>query len=637
MVAELAAVRVQAPHFGDSAYVWTNVIGVILAALAGGAWWGGRIAARQCTPDAGWLLVCAGILLGCAPFVAGPLGSWLLPAQLPLDAAMPAMVRGSFAATILLFGLPMVLLGALSPVLVAQRVALGVPIGPAAGGVAAAGTVGSLAGTFAATHWLVPTFGCRATLAIAGGCLLLAAVPFFSGRGRAVAACVWIACCPTALAHRGPLRDVLPGRELLAERESCYQYLQVVREPLAPTGSRTMLVINEGLDSYHSVAVEGSVFTAGAYYDWQAIAPLLLPPELRRAGCRVLSIGDAAGSLRSVYAAVHPGIVVDAVDLDPACMELGDVWFRSEKPAGDRFAIDGRAAVRLGDRRWQVVHVDAYAHQVYVPAHLASVEFFRLVFEHLEAGGVIACNVGALRADDPVLRAIGSTMGSVFGHSFALQVPASRNFVLVARRGTAPEFERLRTGLETTPPAGLSAEDARHWRGVVEIAADRLRWHDVSSGGVVLTDDRPVLDELLLEGYVAASRVSGLVPCAGTTEPAGAEIAAYAARHRGDWPAVIEAVAASREATCYLRELAGDARWSLRQLRDAAAEYGDAVSRAPDEATRQRLLGKAAQLAVDEEPEIVAGQVARRNLWIAAGSSLAALALLAWLGARRDA
>ena len=37
MAAELTAVRLLAPHFGDSAYVWTNVIGVILAAMALGA------------------------------------------------------------------------------------------------------------------------------------------------------------------------------------------------------------------------------------------------------------------------------------------------------------------------------------------------------------------------------------------------------------------------------------------------------------------------------------------------------------------------------------------------------------------------------------------------------------------------
>ena len=70
--AELTAVRIQAPHFGDSAYVWTNVIGVILAALALGAYLGGRLAGR--TDAAQWLvrlLGAAGVLVVAAALLAG--------------------------------------------------------------------------------------------------------------------------------------------------------------------------------------------------------------------------------------------------------------------------------------------------------------------------------------------------------------------------------------------------------------------------------------------------------------------------------------------------------------------------------------------------------------------------------------
>ena len=54
----------------------------------------------------------------------------------------------------------------------------------------------------------------------------------------------------------------------------------------------------------------------------------------------------------------------------------------------------------------RVVTVDGvdFRHQVYVPAHLASREFFAAVHERLEPGGVLACNNGALRPDDPVLQ-----------------------------------------------------------------------------------------------------------------------------------------------------------------------------------------------------------------------------------------
>jgi spermidine synthase len=619
MAAELTAVRVQAPHFGDSAYVWTNVIGVILAALAVGAWLGGRLSGRE---SAGiWLvglLATAGGLLGLAPFVAGPLGDWLLPGELPLDAAMPAIVRGSLVATIVLFAPPLLLLGAATPMLVTRLAAQGVPVGKAAGGVSAAGTLGSLAGTFAATHWLVPAFGCRVSMALAGGVLLLAAALVAAPRARAAAGVLMLLVVASTFGHRGPLREALPGRELLAERETRYQFLQVVRETTESGRSRTLLVINEGLDSFHSVAIEGSSFTDGAYYDWHALVPHLAAGAGRTRELRALSIGDAAGSLRAVFAAVHPGLQVDAVDIDPTTMELGDLHFRNDKASGARYAVDGRVFVEQSKQRWHTIHVDAYAHQAYVPAHLASREFFACCRERLEDGGVLACNVGGLHADDPVLRAIGTTVASVFGHARAIQVPRTRNFLIVARRGSVPGPAELPSAL--VGEERLTAADAEHWLGILQSARDPQRWHDVGSGGELLVDDRPVLDELLHGSYLLQRDSGSATACAGRSEPSAAEILAHAAAQRQDWHAVLLAVGSSHTPTAYLRELAGDARWWLRELHGASAEYDAALSLAEEPLVRERLAGKVAQLTADRRPQQRAEAVAERNGWLVAVS-----------------
>lgn len=623
MAAELTAVRIQAPHFGDSAYVWTNVIGVILAALAGGAWLGGRLSGREDAPQ--WLvrlLGAAGILLAAAAFLAGPLGTWLLPPNLPLDAAMPAIVRGSLVATTLLFAPPMLLLGAISPMLVTRLACGGIGVGPAAGAISAAGTLGSLGGTFAATHWLVPTFGCRVAMVLAGVCLFGAAL-LVAKKQRALGAVGMLLLAASSMLHQGPLRPALAGRQLLAERETRYQFLQVLQEPKESGGNRTLLVINEGLDSFHSVAVDESSFTDGAYYDWHALAPLLVAPgepatsQRRATPLRALSIGDAAGTLRTVYAGVHPGLHVDAVDLDPTCMELGDEFFRGEKATGGRFAMDGRVFLHLAAQTWDVIHVDAYAHQVYVPAHLSSREFFVQARSHLAPNGILACNVGALHAEDPVLRAIGTTIADVFGHAMAMQVPNSRNFLVLARNGESPDVSLLAAlPVET---GRLTAADAAHWRDIVAAAADPSRWWDIGSGGPVLQDDRPVLDELLTRSYVKSSDRDEIVEAKGSQDLVAAEIAAHAAAVRKDWRGLLQAVASSTEPSAYLSELAGDARWSLRELRSAAAEYQRAITLAKDPAVRQRVMQKASQLELDFLPQQEAERVGARNSWLAAG------------------
>jgi spermidine synthase len=616
MAAELTAVRLLAPHFGDSAYVWTNVIGLILAALAAGAWFGGRLAAR--TDAVRWLwrlLVAAGTWLAVVPFAAGPLGAWLLPADLPLDAAMPALVRGSFVATAVLFGPAMLLLGAVSPLLITVVVRGAVAVGRAAGVLGAAGTLGSLGGTFAATHWLVPEFGCRVASTVAGALLVFAAVCTAQRPPLRAGAALLLALAGTAmLVPRGPLRPAPAGRELLAERESRYQFLQVQRTLPSNEPQRTLLVVNEGLDSFHSVYVDGSSLTGGAYYDWHALAPLLAGDGTRPADLHALSIGDAAGSLRAVYAGVHPGASVDGVDIDPQCRVLGRRFFAAQHAPGHDFTVDGRVFLARATDRWHVIHVDAYAHQVYVPAHLASREFFELARQRLLPNGVLACNVGALRGDDPVLRAIGSTMAGVFGHALALRVPASRNFLVVARNGPVPEpatLHRFTFGGER-----LHAADAAAWRHIVSTAGDAGAWLDVGSGGQLLVDDRPALDRLLHDSYLQRNDSGQTIVCAGDREPPGAEMAAFTHGQARQWAEVLTDVGSSRAATAYLRELAGDARWSLHQLSSAVAEYEAGLGLPIDGDGAARLRNKLVTAREDLQPILAAAAVAQDLRWL---------------------
>ena len=59
---ELVAARLLAPSIGSSTYVWTSVIGVIIAALAVGYWYGGIIAdKRNARQDIAYLLLASAV------------------------------------------------------------------------------------------------------------------------------------------------------------------------------------------------------------------------------------------------------------------------------------------------------------------------------------------------------------------------------------------------------------------------------------------------------------------------------------------------------------------------------------------------------------------------------------------------
>jgi spermidine synthase len=484
---------------------------------------------------------------------------------------------------------------------------------PAAGDVAAAGTVGSLLGTFLATHWLVPSLGCRLALVVAAVALLVAAVVIAGQKARRGALVALALVGATSTLHGGPLKAPPAGVELLAERETPYQFLQVHRR--ATDGvTRTTLVINEGLDSFHSLALDDSAFTAGAYYDWHAVAPLLAGAGRPGAKLRALSIGDAAGTLRRIYAALFPSIEVDAVDIDAETMALGDDYFAAEKASGQRYAMDGRQFLAHAEARWDVIHVDAYAHQVYVPAHLASREFFTAAKARLTEGGVLACNVGALRLDDAVLRAVVGTIESVFEEVQVLLIPNSRNALVLARRSGELSPASLS---EHVAIGELSANDRARWRGLLEHASDERRWRTLTDAGPVLVDDQPLLDELLLQSYVAGSEdpAERLEPN-GELSLAAAEQAAYEANQRGDHERALDALSSSAADSAFLRLQAGDARWYRRQLKSAALEYEAALalSGAGDvsETLRARLRALQAELA----PVARAHSAATRSTWL---------------------
>jgi hypothetical protein len=171
MGAELAFARQAAPWFGSTTRVWALLIAVLLSALSVGAAWGGLRTLRAPVPSRpgfpGRLLVLASAALTAAAFA--------LPALLSAASVRPWGPRVAIPAALALAGTPMFLLGALPPALLAVSLPERAAAGWQAGRLAAAGTLGSLAGTLGTAFVLVPALGTRATgLVLAALCAVAA-------------------------------------------------------------------------------------------------------------------------------------------------------------------------------------------------------------------------------------------------------------------------------------------------------------------------------------------------------------------------------------------------------------------------------------------------------------------------------
>jgi hypothetical protein len=343
-------------------------------------------------------------------------------------------------------------------------------------------------------------------------------------------------------------------------------------------------------------------------------------PEAGRS-VRILSLGAAAGTFTRLFGAVFPGCTVDGVELDPTVVELGARHFGPRgAPGADVAGLDARVFVACTDRQYDVILVDAYARQIYIPAHVASREFFAAVRARLVDGGVVSVNVGGLGFDDPVLTALGGTLAAVFGEAQAFRVPFSRNFVLLARAGRPLDRSVLARAAPADPE--LAA--------VLGRMADDAHWRRFTTGGPVLDDDRPVLDALQHASLAADGGDPALVVARGDADPDAAGEAARAHLLAGRAEACLATVASARVITPYLRVLAGDARWALHDPAGADAELRAAEAAGVAQELRGYLEGRL-RIVGDFLAGIEAGRAAaRRNGWLAAlcAAGLAALGVV---------
>jgi predicted membrane-bound spermidine synthase len=110
---ELSASRLLGTVYGTSNIVWANIIGLILVYLSAGYFLGGRWADRWPNQTAFYRLIAwAGFTSGLIPLVAQPV---LLRAAQAVERLETGLMVGSFLSVLLLFSLPITLLGCVSP------------------------------------------------------------------------------------------------------------------------------------------------------------------------------------------------------------------------------------------------------------------------------------------------------------------------------------------------------------------------------------------------------------------------------------------------------------------------------------------------------------------------------------------
>lgn len=381
MVIEICAYRLLAPFFGNSVYTWTALIGVILIAFSAGGYLGGHLADRKMALDLlGWLLAGSAVLTFFIP---------ALHTVFALNLSAKGLIAGPVMISLLLFAIPGVLLGAVSPAAVRfySLTLKDTHVGAAAGTVSMLGSLGSFVGTFLSGFFLLSTFGVRSIFfGTALVLLALAVFAFFLAKNSLKQQAPVILSGGFAfLMSWMTAPKQKPG--VIYEHESFYHHIEVSEQQ---DGKVTRRVLQ--LDS----TMEGGIDANNGdlilpYQEYWKLALLREPAKVGSA----LFIGAGAFGMPENVSRDFPDAAVDVVEIDPQVIEVGRKFFKlDEYPRVKAHAGDARRYLLQNDgKKWDLIFGDAYNGIRQIPPHLATQEFYQQVADHLEPKGIFIMNL----------------------------------------------------------------------------------------------------------------------------------------------------------------------------------------------------------------------------------------------------
>jgi spermidine synthase len=480
MLLEMSASRLLAPYFGTSLFIWANLIGLVLIYLSAGYFLGGRLADRYPSMRLlATLTTVAALATGLIPFISRPVLDWSVSGMTEVNASV---FYSSLLAVILLFGVPVTLLGMVSPFAVRLSAHSIGSTGRSAGGLYALSTVGSIVGTFLPVLLLIPGIGVKRT--ILTGCVVLLAASLFGLRfwariGAAIPGLLLLV--PVLLPQVAPLGALKSTPGMIYAQESLYNYIQVVQ---TADGTR-QLVLNEG-EAIHSVYNPNQILT-GWYWDYFLTMPYFNQGETASDVKRVAIIGLAAGTIARQFTAVYGPVLIDGVEIDPDIVSVGRRYFDMNEPNLHVHVADGRTFMRTTHNTYDVVAIDAFQ-QPYIPFQLTTKEFFQDIRAHMSPRGVLVLNTGHTRTDYRLAQAFINTLSAVFPSVYAFDVPNTFNTEIVATNSPTT-LATFRDNLTRAPADSLLGRVATEVAPVARVAR-------LEQGGIVFSDDQAPVEQL---------------------------------------------------------------------------------------------------------------------------------------------
>jgi len=502
MALELLGSRLVTPIFGSSIWTWGSLIGVVLAGLAAGYRFGGWLADRSPTPRKFSMIVfIGGILILLVPFIAPYALSFSQYAGLGDE-------YGPLLGTVLILLLPTFVLGMTSPYAIKLSSQTLSSVGNVSGNLYSLSTIGSIAGTFGTVFVLIPLLDVRVIilalgLAVVGASLLglpRSSIPF---------AILILLLVSTSLTQAAP-QVALHNGSSIYEKQTPYSTLDVV-----DVGNIRTLFLNGIPQS--SMELNNPTHLV---YDYTTFFNLGM--QIHPNSTQVLFVGGGGFSGQKFFLATYPRIHVDVAEVDPDVIDTAMKYFAvSPNPRLTIFNEDGRLYLSETSKTYDVIILDAYA-KSYVPFHLLTQEFIKLVASHLNPNGVVVSNlIGSLDGSKSNLfRAEYRTATDVLNNSAVFETIYSTSTVQNLLLAATPSRTPLSASISRINATEVSTQVSPSGGFSQHLYQGAVRTDDVP----ILTDNyapvESLIDPLTGSAYVIEQEYGRLTP---TTSSLGIE------------------------------------------------------------------------------------------------------------------
>ena len=482
MAVELSASKLLAPYFGTSQVIWTVIIGLIMISLSIGNILGGRSADKHNSMNRLYFYIwIASLWVAVIPFVgkyiiAGITG--LLVVFLPSN----LLVTGSALSCLIIFSAPLVVLGMVSPYLVKLGVTDMYTSGKTAGQIYAMNTIGSIIGTFLPTFVTIPTIGTGKTFLVFSLVLNVICITYFILNKTkvirvSVSLLIILGLCLFPFSNSYAF-----WKDNVIEDESLYNYLQVSEK------DNTVYLSTNVAFGVQSVYKKDNNLS-GFYYDYGLMAPMFIKDTTLNKKLDVLVLGMGTGTYAKQIKRYYPNTSTDGVEIDQKIVDLSKQYFDLKDEEANIYVTDGRTF--LSDKEcktYDIIMVDAY-HDITIPFHMATQEFFTEVSKHLKPGGVILMNINMKsKGDNPINQYLTQTVKSVMKKVYTCDIKSGTNMLVFASNDVncVENYEHNISSVEV--------DDSGAYAKIAQYVKDNLK--EVTKSELVFTDDWAPVDVL---------------------------------------------------------------------------------------------------------------------------------------------